>query len=177
MAKHYKYQKRKSVRNQNGNKRLIGTREFTIKKVERIGDDVIKLTFEGGTRHTIKSYDAEYRYNYRDFWLLSKCLAVGDKARVEYDKVSRRIISCDLNFEVVQRCDQSLTMEPDWEKQILTLTYLSEGKTDERVLDSSIKFLDRFEENEFAFDEAKDLAYIVEGVIFISGRLAGVICW
>ena len=101
MARHYKYQPRVKAREQNNFRRDLGTREMTIKKIEVIGEEEpeeIKIVFDGGTKHTIRYDDDEYRYNSNRFLMLCQVLAVGDKADVTYDKSTSRITRCDIEL-------------------------------------------------------------------------------
>lgn len=175
MGKHYNYQPRVRTREQNSGRIATKTRVFTIKKIEPIGEDKVKLTFEGGTTHIITNNDEEYRAHKKNFWLLAKCLAAGDKAEVVYEQSSSRIITCDLSFEL-RCCDESLPFNLDWKKQILTISYPDEGRTEEKELDTSIKYFDYFDRfDEYTFCEAKECGFVAEEAIYIAGRLAGLI--
>lgn len=165
----------KRQRTQNEDKRDIGTREVTIKKIELIGEypEAIQLTFEDGTGYSI----TRNRYNSKKIWELSKCLTIKDEANVEYDKSSGRIIGCYIKVERDCPNKGALKIEPDWENKILTIYNRIKEKKEEIVLDSSVKYLREFYGIENTLDEVKALNFNITELIFISGRLAGVIGW
>lgn len=179
MGRHYKYQPRVREREQNNHQRDVGTREMTIKKIEVVGNDEypeeIKLVFDGGTKHTMRCDDEEYRYNSDRFLTLCQVLAVGDKAKIWYDKPTSRIIRCDIELTIQGKTPQ---IESKGSHRIIRLFKPNSDEEErvEYVLDDTIKYIYHRREL-ITLAQVKKVGYIVTEAIFISERLAGIILW
>lgn len=179
MARRYNYQIRNSTSNQNNTTKIIKTREFTIKKIKVIEDSdpkEIQLTFNGGTRHTIKSDDKEYLYDNIEFELMSKCLAAGDKALCSYNQATSRIERC--NIEFVQLYCNVCGRDTD-DKGNMVLFLQSQDKEIRFTVDSSVRcFKDDFWDEEVTVEEFQAIfnMIIVKSVevVYISGKEAAI---